>query len=89
MRVWDAFKSATVADLEPVDLKALYVLAAPSTPEPVREAVIERAREGERITHTDAKAVVQIARRATKDARPKGACRRLPKSPDQTSRTVG
>jgi hypothetical protein len=35
-------KSATVADLA-IDAKALYALAAPSTPEDVQADVIERA----------------------------------------------
>jgi Carboxymuconolactone decarboxylase family len=73
-RVHESFKSDNLSDLQ-IDISALYLLAAPGTPEPVREAVVERAREGERITHADAKAVVQIARWVTKDAQAEG---RLP-----------
>jgi hypothetical protein len=34
-----------------VDVSALYLLAAPSTPEPVREAALSKAAAGERVTH--------------------------------------
>lgn len=40
-------KVATVASLPPT---ALYALAAPSTPEPVRTEVLERAANGEKVT---------------------------------------
>ena len=34
-----------------IDVSALYLLARPSTPEPVRDAAIERAATGERVSH--------------------------------------
>ena len=43
-----------IATFEP---SALYLLAAPSTPESVREEAIERAASGETITHEKAKAM--------------------------------
>ena len=50
-------KSATVADLQ-VEFRALYLIAAPSTPEPVRAEAIRRAETGERVTHATVQAVV-------------------------------
>ncbi|MFD2676002.1 DUF3102 domain-containing protein [Camelimonas lactis] len=48
MNVYGTFnKSGTVPDLPPT---ALYALAAPSTPEPVRAQVLERAASGEKVT---------------------------------------
>lgn len=55
MRVADAFKSATVADL--IAPKALYLLAAPSTPDAAREEALERAAAGAAVTFSDAKAI--------------------------------
>lgn len=40
------------------EMKALYLLAAPSTPEPARIEAIERAQAGEEITYTAAKTIV-------------------------------
>lgn len=47
-------KSTTVVDL-PIDLKALYFIAAPNIPEPVRTEVIRRAEAGEPVTHEQVK----------------------------------
>lgn len=47
---------------------ALYLLAAPSTPPAAVEQVKRLAREGEKITHTVAKAVVEDAKAAEKRA---------------------
>ncbi len=58
MQVAQAFKSDNLSDLQ-IDASALYLLAAPSTPEPVRQAVIERAQQGERISHAVAKEAVR------------------------------
>lgn len=63
MQVAEAFKSAKFADLA-IDTSALYVLAAPSTPEPVRAQMIERAEAGERITHSMARSAVNSAKAA-------------------------
>jgi hypothetical protein len=48
----------TVNNLE-IDVKALYLLAAPKTPKPVREEAVRLAQTGERITHATAKELVQ------------------------------
>jgi len=57
MNVAETFKSAIVADLE-IQTKALYLLAAPSTPQSAREKAIEKAEQGETITHKEAKELV-------------------------------
>jgi hypothetical protein len=49
IEVFEAVKVANLANLE-IDVSALYLIAAPSTPEPVRQEVIERAQQGEPIT---------------------------------------
>lgn len=49
-------KTDTVSLLEPIDLKALYLLAAPSTPQEVRDEAVEKAATGERVTHASVKA---------------------------------
>jgi hypothetical protein len=46
--------------------KALYLLAAPSTPDEVREAVAERSGRGETLTHAEVKKM--IAEAAAKDS---------------------
>ena len=53
-----AAKSATVADLN-IDVGALYLLAAPSTPPEVNEDVVARGQEGKRIRYED---VVDVMR---------------------------
>lgn len=57
MQVATAFKSVTVTDLK-IGAKALYLLAAPSTPEEARQEAIQRAEAGEPITHSTAKTIV-------------------------------
>jgi hypothetical protein len=42
MQVYSRFKSAKFADLQ-MDVSALYLIAKPRTPEPVRREVVERA----------------------------------------------
>ena len=58
MAVAAQFKTDTVSDLT-IAPAALYLLAAPSTPEPAREEALDRARAGEAITKTTAKAIVE------------------------------
>ncbi len=58
MMVHERFKSANFADLE-IDVSALYLIAAPKTPEPVRAQIITRAENGERITFSGTRALVQ------------------------------
>jgi hypothetical protein len=65
MAAWAAFgeKSETVSDLPPA---TLYALAAPSTPEPVRKAIVERLEAGERI---EPRAIAGMISQAKDDAR--------------------
>jgi hypothetical protein len=49
-----AAKSPTVGDLN-VDMRSLYLLAAPSTPVEARTEVIDRAEAGEHFTHAQVK----------------------------------
>jgi hypothetical protein len=67
MRVYELSKSksANFADLD-LSISTLYLLAAPSTPEPVREEIIERAEAGEKITHKEVKQTIARARPARK-----------------------
>jgi len=58
MHVANHFKTDTVSDLEASN-RALYKLAAPSAPEEAREEAIERSREGEHISHSDAEDLVK------------------------------
>ena len=57
VRVAELAKSANVADLN-VDVSALYLLAAPSTPAEVVEEVAARSQEGEKVTRSDVAAMV-------------------------------
>jgi len=58
MMVYERFKLRNFRNLE-IDVSALYLIAAPKTPEPVAEEVIRRAESGETITHAGARAVIQ------------------------------
>lgn len=57
MQVTRRFKSVNFTDLF-VDASALYLLAAPSTPEAVFQKALERATQGEVITYTKVKEIV-------------------------------
>jgi hypothetical protein len=50
----NVFERIKCPNFEHFQLSALYLLAKPSTPEPVREAAVERAAGGEAITHEGA-----------------------------------
>ncbi len=58
MRVSEVFKSEKFSDLKFAP-SALYLLAAPSTPESAKEEAITRAEAGEPITHKTAKEIKQ------------------------------
>jgi phage N-6-adenine-methyltransferase len=58
MMVSEQFKSENFADLNFAP-SALYLLASPSTPETARAEAIERANNGESITHGTAKQIVE------------------------------
>ncbi len=56
--IFEAFP--TVSNLRQLDIgkSALYLLAAPSTPAPVREAALQLASQGQRVTYTAARNLV-------------------------------
>lgn len=58
MQVADKFGNIQNYQIDKFGASALYLLAAPSTPEPARIEAIERAQAGEEITYTAAKAIV-------------------------------
>jgi hypothetical protein len=56
--VYKACELANFANLE-IDVSALYLIAAPKTPEPVRKEVIRRAKTGESMTRAKAEEVLE------------------------------
>lgn len=64
MWVADKFKNDKLSNLN-FGASALYLLAAPSTPEPARLEAIERAQSGEVITHRTAQNIVSEYRAVT------------------------
>jgi hypothetical protein len=64
----------SVKYLDTFPASILYLLAAPSTPEPVREEIIERAKTGEKITHAVVKKTIgkQPAAKRKANAAPEG-----------------
>jgi len=57
MHVSERFTLDNLSNIE-IDVSALYLIAAPSTPEPVREEAIRRASNGEPVSHASARALV-------------------------------
>lgn len=64
MNVHDSFKTANLATLE-VDVSALYLLSAKSTPPEARMLATDLASNGERISHGAAKTIIEVAKRGT------------------------
>jgi hypothetical protein len=62
IRVYELSKSSTVADLN-IPMRGLYLLAAPSTPEAARTAVVDKAADGERVSLDEVKRIVREAKR--------------------------
>jgi Protein of unknown function (DUF3102) len=60
--VYEMAKTANVSDLESLEISALYQLAAPSTPESVRDDVFARVRAGEALTLSDVRHAVRPLR---------------------------
>ncbi len=58
MSVANAFKTDKLSDLS-LAPSALYLLAAPSTPEEARLEAVELAESGETVTHAKAKSIVE------------------------------
>jgi hypothetical protein len=51
LETYEVFKSANLADLGSIDVSGLYLVAAESTPEAARAEVLDRAANGEALTH--------------------------------------
>lgn len=69
MRVHEAFgKSVNLTDLD-LPLTSLYALAAPSTPEPVRQEVIARAESGETLSRAEVDALIAKAKAEAEEAK--------------------
>jgi hypothetical protein len=62
MGISELAKTANFADLEPLDISSLYLLAAPSTPECARDEVAERVRGGERPAYNEIRHIVQATK---------------------------
>lgn len=59
INVYEAFgERANLAQIE-IATSALYLLAAPSTPQEVRSEVLQRAKEGETVTHKELRQVIK------------------------------
>jgi protein gp37 len=66
MRVYEmSTKSENLSDLD-LPISSLYLLAAPSTPAEARDAVLDRAANGERMTHAQVQATIAEAKPARK-----------------------
>jgi Protein of unknown function (DUF3102) len=78
MAVYQASKSIDFADLE-IEVSALYLIAAPKTPESVRAEVIRRASQGEPMTWAKAVDVLHQYKQTCMGPPPAGA-RQLPAS---------
>jgi hypothetical protein len=61
MQVSELSKSRNLRDLN-LPISGLYLLAAPSTPEEAQQQVIERAENGERLSVSDVKELIEEAR---------------------------
>jgi hypothetical protein len=84
MSVSQAFKSDNLTDL-PITASALYVLAAPSSPEEARIKALELAKKGEKITYSQAKNLVSGYKKLTK---PKTAEREFSSAVEKLESTI-
>jgi len=66
VQVFEMTKHPNLGSLEglTIDATSLYRLAAPSTPEPAREEILELAATPEGVSHTESKRIVSEAKRA-------------------------
>jgi Protein of unknown function (DUF3102) len=72
MNVYEMSKSNNLLDLD-LPVSSLYLLAAPSTPQEARDAIIERAEAGEAVSVAEVKDTIDAAkgRKRSKSKRPK------------------
>jgi hypothetical protein len=66
IHVHEQFGGECVKHSDTFPTSVLYLLAAPSTPEPVREEIIARAEKGEKVKVEDVKSAIRAARPAAK-----------------------
>ncbi|MEL6382091.1 MAG: DUF3102 domain-containing protein [Cyanobacteria bacterium J06626_18] len=94
--VYEAFReSASFAQID-IATSALYLLAAPSTPQSIREEFIERAERGEKITYKDLHQVIKSEKNATeslssklRDAAPVGSASSPPQTSERNQERLG
>jgi hypothetical protein len=63
---WSEDKPEIISDLPPT---AIYLLAAPSTPEPAKEQIINRVQAGEVVRVDDVKKAVDVAKKQAAEAK--------------------
>lgn len=68
MQVADKFGGSQIYQIDKLAPSALYLLAAPSTPDEARQEAIDRARNGESVTHSLAKEIVNGHKGASQPA---------------------
>jgi Protein of unknown function (DUF3102) len=73
VRSYEAFKSATVADLESlqIDARSLYELARPTTPEEIRTKALAMATEPDGVTYEEIKWLLAAAKQTPETVEPK------------------
>ena len=64
-------KSENFSELK-LSVSSLYLLAAPSTPDPVRDEIVTRAKGGEKLKHKTVKEAVAKARPADQEVELRG-----------------
>jgi hypothetical protein len=71
VQVYERSKSTNFGYLD-LPVSSLYLLAAPSTPETAVEALVERAKTGEKVTGAEVKKIIHEARTKQSSPRPPG-----------------
>jgi hypothetical protein len=69
MRVHDLVKNRNFRDLSNIPVSGLFLLAAPSTPEPAKQEIISRAEAGESMPVNTVKEIVGHAKQAARETR--------------------
>ncbi len=70
IKVYEAFpERATVAQVS-IAASALYQLSSPSTPKKIRDELIERAKQGEKITRQDIRSALESKKSSSSDSIP-------------------
>jgi hypothetical protein len=72
LQVWEQFGDLPNLGSLAIDPSALYLLAAPSTPEAAREEALARAEAGEPVSYSAAQEIVAEAKETEEEAKPEG-----------------